>query len=1351
MTKRIKLLGSLDIELNGQHSEILKSDKGCALLTYLIVTKKVQSRQKIADLLWDAESTASSLHNLRQLLSSVRKWVPDWFRIDRKQIAFQIDDTVFVDFYELDEALMSDDGDKLDKGLQLYEGDLLADFYLKDGPVFNEWLDLARQQLKQQVLERYRKLCYIYAEQKEWIKGIVVARRWLSLEKLEEDAHYCLMWFLASNGQIRAALVQYQKCCQCLADELDIEPTEKTVLLYKNIRNGTFSKCNETQRVKPTKGMLPLPHIALPYDWGEAPINTVFFGRKQELNQLEQWLIMEHCHVVTVLGMGGQGKTSLAAMSARFLAKHFKGIFWRSLHNAPPLKVILHDCFHYVSDHQFTTLPDTIETQLSMLLDYLRRGAFLLILDNMESILQSKQVGQFRKNYEDYSLLLNMLVTSNHQSCMIVISREHPQELIRLKQDYDKVRFLQLQGLEEKAVTSLFQTAGLCTSQKEITLMVSRYSGNPLALKQVVQTIKEFYLCDVADFLGDETPVFEEIRDVLDQQFARLSSLEQEILLWLAVERRAMTPKDLTNDLLHMPRQRVLLEALRSLQRRSLLQNTRQGFALQNVITEYLTDYLINQISQEILMEKLNLMNHLTLQQTQAMEYVRQSQERLILRPIAKQLTTEKCLSDLDKIFRRLLNQLRSEGPSTPGYGAGNILNLLLHMGIDVTGYDFSQLSVWQAFLQGVNLPWVNFTEADLSHSVFYDIFGFFYSVAISSDGNFLAAGTSNGRILLWRTVTQELFLTLHGHSEAVWSVAFCPDAKIMASGSSDRTVRIWDITTGEVLRILKGHSGGVQAVAFSPDGQTLVSAGEDRRICLWDVHTGKRCCILEGHTSNVQTAAFSPDGKTLVSGSRDQTVRLWNISLSEPREIEQTCQILRGHSNWVNSVSFSPDGQTLVSGSEDCTVRFWDAYTGQALRIFQKHSAGVRSVAFSPDGKTLASSSNDHTVQLWDARTGRTHHILQGHSNWVYSVALSPDGQTLASGSWDHTVRLWNTRNGQEIRTLRGYTNWVFCVAFSPDGRTLASGTSDKRVRLWDVQTSKVIHILQGHTEWVWSSTFCPDSTLLASASMDNTVWLWNTCTGQSLHTLRAHNDGVKGVAFSPDGQILASGGLDHIILLWDLSNRETIESNKPWKTLINPSGWCLDIVFSPDGQILASCGSDHKIQLWDISTGQIQKTLSGHCDGVQQIAFSPDGTFLASASWDRIVIVWDVASGHIRHALEGHTNIVRSVAFSPDVQILASGGNDKTVRLWNVHTGKTHRILHGHTNWIFSVAFSPDGQTLASSSADETIKLWNPYTGELRKTLRMSGPYEGMNIARVKGLSDAQKATLEMLGAER
>src|SRR5207302_474133 len=70
-------------------------------------------------------------------------------------------------------------------------------------------------------------------------------------------------------------------------------------------------------------------------DWGEAPEVAGFLGRATERALLRQWVSDERCRLVAVLGLGGIGKTLLAARLAHDVAPAFDRVYWRSLRNAP--------------------------------------------------------------------------------------------------------------------------------------------------------------------------------------------------------------------------------------------------------------------------------------------------------------------------------------------------------------------------------------------------------------------------------------------------------------------------------------------------------------------------------------------------------------------------------------------------------------------------------------------------------------------------------------------------------------------------------------------------------------------------------------------------------------------------------------------------------------------------------------------------------------------------------------------------------------------------------------------------------------------------------------------------------
>ncbi|MFP4099187.1 WD40 domain-containing protein [Coleofasciculus sp.] len=1076
-------------------------------------------------------------------------------------------------------------------------------------------------------------------------------------------------------------------------------------------------------------------------DWGEAMSVSVFYGRTEELATLDQWIVNERCRLVALLGMGGIGKTTLSIKFAEQIQDKFEYIIWRSLRDAPPVHTILANLIQCLSDEQETEtdLPERIGERLSRLLDYLRKHRCLLVLDNVETILQSgSRAGQYKEGYEGYGELIRRMGEANHQSCLVLTSREKPKEVASLEGNGLPIRSLRLSGLKEMDSQELFKVKGISGSEEELRTLVERYAGNALALKVVATTIQDLFDGNITEFLKQNTTVFGDIRELLDQQFDRLSYLEKDIIYWLAINREPISLSELRSDFVVPVLQPQLLEAVESLGRRTLVERSASLFTLQPVVMEYVTQRLIEQVCEEIVTHSIDVFRCHALIKAQAKDYIRDTQVRLILQPVINGLIAAlRSQISIENQLTKILARLREQSPLEPGYTGGNILNLLSQMKTDLRGYDFSYLTIWQADLRGINLHKVNFSHADLAKSVFTKTFGSISSVAFNPDGKILATSDTTGNISLWRGFADgEQLLSCTEHTSWVRTVAFSPDGQTLVSCSIDGTIKLWDVGTGECLKTLKGHTSWIWDVAYSPDGQTLVSGSGDQTIKVWNATTGECLKTLREHTAAVWAVSFSPDGQTLASGSEDQTLKLWDIGTG------QVITTMEGHKDWVCSVAFSPDGQTLVSGSYDQTLKLWDVITGKCLKTLRGHRGRIWCVAFSPNGQTLASGCENQTVKLWDANTGECLKTLKGHTGRIWCVTFSPNGQTLASGCDNQTVKLWDVKTGGCLRTSRGYSNGVWSVAVSPDGQTLASGYENQMVKLWDTNTGKCRKTLQGHTHRVRTVAFSRDGQTLASGCDNQTVKLWDVRTGKYQKTLRGHTDCIRTVAFSPDGKHLATGSMDQTVRLWNISTGECL------KILKHTHGVCT-IAVSPDGQTLASGCEDETLKLWDVNSGQCRQTFKGHRGWVCAVAYSPDGQTLASGGVDQTVKLWDVGTGKCLKTLHGHISWIQSLAYSPDGQTLASASLDQTVKLWDVDTGKYLETLEGHTHWTQSVAFCPNGKMLISGSIDETVKHWDAMTGECLKTLVSEKPYEGMNITGATGLTEATIASLKLLGA--
>jgi WD40 repeat protein len=1089
-------------------------------------------------------------------------------------------------------------------------------------------------------------------------------------------------------------------------------------------------------------------------DWGEEIDVSVFFGRSEEISLINKYLVADHCRLVTLLGMGGIGKTSLSIKAAQLIADKFEFVICRSLRHAPSLEKILADLIQFLSRQKQVKLPDSVQEKISILLQYLRSSRCLLILDNIESILPSGHQNltnslrvKYPQVYENYDVFFKAIAETKHQSSLLITSREQLPRFSALEGDNLPVRCLPIKGLSTIEGQQIFDVKGTFSgSPTEWQTLVKRYGGNPLALKIVAAAVEDFFKGSVTDFMAviqQDSLIFDDIRDLLKQQFQRLTLLEQQIMYWLAINREPVSIQQLQSDFVFPVSPRDLIQALASLQKRSLIEKFDNFISQQTVVMEYITHELIMQAVAEINTQKINLLNQVALAKSQSQDFIRESQETQIITPIGEQLLN--CLGTRNKIknqIEQILQFLHCESNShlKTGYISSNIINICRQLEIDLTGFNFSGLTLWQANLQDIKLHHVNFTNSDLSKAVFTETLGNILSATFSPDGKILATCDTDCQIRLWEVATGKLLVICKGHHNWVRSIAFSPDGKLLVSGSSDRTVKFWQVKDGTCIKTCWGHDNEVFSVVCSPNNQTVVSASGDNFLRIWDVRTGEwiRTCI--GHEGWVRSLAFSPDGKLLASGSDDQTIRIWEATTGE---WIRTCI---GHEGWVRSLAFSPDGKLLASGSGDSTVKIWDVNTGECLVTYDQHTAGVSAVAFSNDGVTLASGSCDRTVRLWNYHTHTCIRTIYGHANQIFSLAFSPEGRKIVCVSLDQTVRIWDCQDGKCLKTWKGSTDWVFPVACGevPEENILASGSNDNTIRIWDWKKNTCIHTLFGHHDQICAVAFHPDCQILATASRNRTIRLWNVNTGKCIEVLQGHDDWVYSVAFNSDGTILASGGADGTAKLWDLNTGNCL------KTFSAHGDQVWSVAFSPDDQIIATGSTDGQIRLWNVAKGKLFKTLIGHQNRVKSVAFSPiPGGILASGSTDNAIAIWDYQQGKLLKTLNGHENWVFSVAISPDGQTLASASHDHTVRIWDIQTGKCLHICRGHQHLVFSVAFHPNGQIVASGSQDQTVRLWNVETGKCHRILLASRLYEGMKITGAKGLTPAQKATLQTLGA--
>ncbi len=324
----ISLLGLFQLDLDNQNiTDTLRTAKERALLAYLTVeSDRSHTRETLAELLWPGKPEGVARTNLRQALLGVRRAIGDrdiakpYLKVDDETIVFNRNQPYWLDTDAFNTHIQSTFthahksletclycAQHLQAAVDLYRGDFMEGSLILDSPGFQEWVVFHREQYLRYLLSALQTLSDYFRLVGKFELAHKYAYRLVSLDPLDESAQRRLMVVLAMSGKRAAALEQYHTCRRILQSELGVEPSIETSTLYEKIKNG------EALRIDTGT----LKRVNLPAQF------TPFYGRESELEWLAQSLANPIYRFITIVGMGGIGKTRLALQAAEINSELF--------------------------------------------------------------------------------------------------------------------------------------------------------------------------------------------------------------------------------------------------------------------------------------------------------------------------------------------------------------------------------------------------------------------------------------------------------------------------------------------------------------------------------------------------------------------------------------------------------------------------------------------------------------------------------------------------------------------------------------------------------------------------------------------------------------------------------------------------------------------------------------------------------------------------------------------------------------------------------------------------------------------------------------------------------------------
>jgi WD40 repeat protein len=601
---------------------------------------------------------------------------------------------------------------------------------------------------------------------------------------------------------------------------------------------------------------------------------------------------------------------------------------------------------------------------------------------------------------------------------------------------------------------------------------------------------------------------------------------------------------------------------------------------------------------------------------------------------------------------------------------------------------------------------------------------GGIHAIALVGANDLLAAGTDDGRLLLWDTKSGSLRGEWIAHGTWVRTIALSPDGTRIASGANDRLVHLIDVETGEAYS--QQVRGMVFDLEFDRSGTRLVTA------------------------SQVDDDPLTDNEEDAEGGAEAIVWDAKRLTRTLPRPML--------HRDAIWSVRFNHDGTRVVTASSDKTAQIWSTETGGALGPPLSHLEKVNDAEFSPDGEYLATVSEDQTARLWyvkwieSVRAAPLAHVLQ-HTNAVLAARFSPDGSLLVTASADGSVRGWHTdgrvlferieHNGPvsdvmftngaaPIASLSGETlrYWRFEGAIAetwPLNGSVAGVANeqiytidDKQLRRFSVASTR--SLTTNLNSDCGTATVSPNGKFVACEG-GRTFRVLRTDTGQPVGPVVKETEGIQGklnAVFTRDSRFVLAEVPAADADPDDRSHPDDVVAIDPFRgTMIGAAMRHEDMIygrsFDATGLRFVTASSDGFVRVWEWRSGKLLhrsgRAATRANDIVSHAAFDPSGTRVVYTSWDHTATVWTVAND--KKIVLNHGNAVTYGSFSPDGKLVLTASWDLTARLWDSETGVPVGEPMRHVAEVEYAAFSPDGTMVVTIDENSNARTWDAQTG--------------------------------------
>lgn len=639
----------------------------------------------------------------------------------------------------------------------------------------------------------------------------------------------------------------------------------------------------------------------------------------------------------------------------------------------------------------------------------------------------------------------------------------------------------------------------------------------------------------------------------------------------------------------------------------------------------------------------------------------------------------------------------------------------------------------------------------------------------VSSDGQMVAIGCKNGKVLIMNTADLTPIKEFESGKKQISEVKFSPDCKLLAVGSHDSRIRIYT-TTGFKLaaqctknlstvthidwaansQALQSNSTSYEILFFTSNGSQVTSGGSTYKDEEWASWT----CVIGWPVQGIWEPEADGTDVNAVVRSKDKTVLATSDDYGKVKLFKYPCvkehsanQEFIGHSSHVTNVRFSAKEDYLVStgGNDKCIIQW--KYTGTQGNNEEEEDEGeVNLDGYIPSD--LEAVPHEAHLRANENKGGADGAEKKPAMYGNFQIEEMDEGdQALAVKPFLGEIKPSMPRNFKEdaqghLKPMQNLTlKHAFgfrcfdakdCAKFGESSNTCVFITAALGV-VMDINSLNQ-SFFNLHDEDLVSMDISPDRRYCATGSMPAKgrskkldIYVWDTQTKQKVAFLTGfHIGAVKHLKFSPSGNLLLSVGLDenNSLAVYDWRNERKICDSKVDRSPVFDCDW-------KDENTLATVGKD-MLKVFSLSNGSCsgRKGAWGSNTKVALACCKFVGNVCFTGSWNGTIVPWNGTS--CGKAIKAHKNAVFCLHYDKHSKFLLSGGKDGMVLKWKVVGDSLQQVAklfdyeatyHSSYGGIRALDTHEDGSILVGTRTAELIKINKDAT----HTAFMNAHFEG------------------------